>query len=100
MPRTRLTKQQQLVNTLNALTQLQPQGTVKVATVKRGRPRKAKAVKEIDDASILPVANGYLITSTSTGKEMYVFEDIDKALEFIKAKLKPTTEQVNFLDNV
>ena len=67
----------------------------------RGRPKKLKLPSELADVSIVPALNGYMITSTTTGKQgVFVFEDLDKAFEFIKKSLKPTGEQAQFLDNV
>ena len=54
----------------------------------------------MDDATITPVANGYVVQSTTTGKNLYVFEDLDKAFEFVRSGLKPTAEQAEFLDKV
>lgn len=70
-------------------------------TAKRavGRPRKLKKAA-LEDATVTPVANGYVVTSTTTGKNMYVFEEIDKAFEFVRSGLKPTTEQAEFLSKV
>jgi len=66
---------------------------------KAGRPRKVKAV-ELDNVSITPVANGYVVQSTTTGDNVYVFDELDKAFEFIRTKLKPTSEQAEFLSKV
>lgn len=99
MPRTRqtpqLTKAQQSI--IQAFDNMQS-----VQQAKRGRPRKVTKAKklELDDATIIPVANGYVVKSTSTGKELFVFEDLEKVNEFIRAKLKPTAEQSAFLDKV
>ena len=67
----------------------------------RGRPKKLKLPSELADVSIVPALNGYMVTSTTTGKQgVFVFEDLDKVFEFIKQSLKPTSEQAQFLDNV
>ena len=66
---------------------------------KAGRPKKLKA-KAMDDATITPVANGWVVQSSTTGKNMYVFEDMDKMFEFVRNALKPTTEQSDFLNKV
>lgn len=69
--------------------------------VRRGRPRKNKAkAVGLNDVKIIPVANGYIVTSTTTGSEMFVFEELDKVFEFVRVKMKPTGEQTDFLESV
>ena len=64
------------------------------------RGRKKAINSEFDDAHIMPVANGYIVQSSTTKGECFVFNEIDEAFDFIKGKLKPTTEQKQFVDKV
>ena len=72
----------------------------KTMTAQRGRPRKSKAPKDLNDVTIVPVANGYIVKSSSTGNSQFVFDDLDKAFEFIRVGLKPTDQQSEFLKKV
>lgn len=75
------------------------QNNIPAIKTKRGRP-KGKTQDSFSDITITPVVNGYLVTSSSIGKEVFVFEDITRVFEFIKAKLKPTGEQQKFLEEI
>ena len=66
----------------------------------RGRPRKTKTPSELADATIAPVSNGYIVQSTSTGKSLYVFDDLDKVFDFVRTALKPTEDQERFLKKI
>ena len=90
MPRTR--------QTIPKTTPIIAQGWNGNKMVKRGRSPKAK--KDFNDVTIVPVLNGYIINSTTTGKEVYVFEDLEKVFEFIRVKLKPTAENAEFLKGI
>ena len=65
-----------------------------------GRPRKPKKPENLANVTITPVANGYTLTSKTTGVEVFVFNDFDDMVEFMRTGLKPTTEAQNFLDSV
>ena len=97
MPRTRQNATNAQVKAiLNAFAQ----GPATIGAKRKvGRPRK-KMVQEFADATIMPVANGYIVQTTSATGEVYVFPEIDQAFEFIKEKLKPTGEQGEFLAKV
>jgi prefoldin subunit 5 len=84
-----------LENQMNELDELSVYATPK----KHRRVRKVKS-SDMTDATITPVANGYTVQSTTTGSNVYVFETIDKAFDFIKGKMKPTAEQSEFLEKV
>jgi len=107
MPRKRLkttititSAQDKLAETLADMTYAEAERRGIDMTLPRGRPRKAKVPKALNDATITTVANGYIVRSNSTGTSQFVFEDIDKAFEFIRAGLKPTDEQTEFLKKV
>lgn len=72
-----------------------------MATV--GRPRKKVSkvkAKDFEDVTVTPVANGWVVTSSTTGKNMFVFEDMDKMFDFIRIGLKPTNEQAAVLQSI
>lgn len=98
MPRKRLTPQQVAAKMLPHI-----QGTKGqvMPAPKRGRPSK-KSIKphDLNDVTIAPVANGWVVTSTGTGKEMFVFEDMEKMFDFIRTSLKPTGEQSAFVNGI
>ena len=54
----------------------------------------------LSDMSVKPVANGYTVTSTSVKGDIYVFDDIEKVFEFMRAKLDPTLTQKQVLDGI
>ena len=64
------------------------------------KPRKTRSDKELGDATIMPVTNGYIVQSSYAKGECFVFPDIDKAFDFIKTRLCPTGEQSEFLSKV
>jgi len=69
----------------------------------RGRPPLTKTQvtsKSLSDITMMPAANGYVIKSTTTGKDLWVFPDIDAAFEFIRAFLEPTKEQIEFIAKI
>jgi hypothetical protein len=70
-----------------------------VKKMPRGRPRKTKS-SEFENVTLTPVANGYTLKSTTTGAQLFVFADLDEAFKFIRAKLKPTVEQSDFLKEI
>jgi hypothetical protein len=94
MPRKRMPVVNQLAS------QLPQPMTINTGVKKVGRPRKLKKPENYEDVTITPVANGYVVTSTTTGKNMFVFEDLDKTFDFIRSALKPTAEQSEFLGKV
>jgi|GEM_PF-5771218 len=63
-------------------------------------PRKQKTIDNLGDVTLIPAANGYIVRSKSTGAAVYVFPDIDKAFDFIRAHLAPTGDQADFLKAV
>jgi hypothetical protein len=72
-----------------------------ITPAKRGRPvKRKKKATELEDVTITPVANGYTVTSRTTGRETFVFNDFDKMTEFIQVALKPTTETKLFVDSI
>jgi len=102
MPR----KRKATVQTAISNTFIQPYTAVEVDDLKdmimtpkpRGRPKKTD---NLDDATIAPVANGYIVRSTTTGSsKLFVFDDLDKAFDFIRTNLKPTDNQSEFLKKI
>jgi hypothetical protein len=90
----------ELMNTLeNQMYEMDDMNGVYATPSKRRKVRKVKS-SDMTDATITPVANGYTVQSTTTGSNVYVFETIDKAFDFIKGKMKPTAEQSEFLEKV
>lgn len=58
-----------------------------------------------EEVVITPTRNGYVVSENTDGDtidfdNIHVFNSIEDAFQFIKANLKPTGEQENFLENI
>ena len=102
MPRTRQPQAVQIAKQLGKLaspqvitmTQTQAKGRTK-----RGRPTKVRKA-DFENVIITPVANGYIVQSVTAGENLFVFEDMDSAFDFIRVSLKTTAEQTEVLESI
>jgi len=98
MPRTRQTSEAQIGKMMKIPkpVTISPYPKTKA---KRGRPTKVKRV-DFENATVTPVANGYVVQSVTAGDNIFVFEDLDKAFDFIRTSLKTTVEQEQVLESI
>ena len=97
MPRTRQSQSQAIAKVVNRISASQSISTT--PTKRRGRPTKVKRV-DFENATVTPVANGYVVQSVTAGENLFVFEDLDKAFDFIRTSLKTTAEQEQVLESI
>ena len=101
MPRTRQSASAQIAKAIakqapQVITMTQAQA---MGRTKRGRPTKVRKA-DFENAIITPVANGYIVQSVTAGENIFVFEDLDKAFDFIRVSLKTTAEQAQVLESI